>query len=163
MYDFAAREQAIDEWRQQWGEEFEEYAVEKLFGTRWDVTKFNYEFYRNRHELFPQYYEDTRKQIFDVRYNGQLNEIYQQWYKAKWDDLKQKRIRKNNPAFNRALNEWDDLREELRRRRQDLDAFLYRWGYTETLLHPWNAGREEELKSKFPFETYVPKQRVAGE
>ena len=61
------------------------------------------------------------------------------------------------------MREWENLRKELRRRRPDLDAFLYRWGYTETLLHPWNSGREVELKSRFPFETYVPKIKVAGQ
>ena len=163
MYDFAAREAAIDNWRGRWGTEYEEYAREKLFGRRWDLNGFNMEFYRRREEFMPQYMEETRKQIFQQRYQGQLDEAYNQWYLAKYNDAKRKQIEEANPRFKTALNQWETLREELRKLNPELDAFLYRWGYAESLLHPWNRGREQELKSAFPFEEYIPKWKVAGQ
>ena len=111
----------------------------------------------------PQYMEETRKQIFQQRHQGQLDEVYRQWYKAKYDDVRRKSIEDANPRFKAALNEWEKLRDELRKLNPELDAFLFRWGYSESLLHPWNTGREQELKSAFPFEEYIPKWRVAGQ
>ena len=164
MYDFAAREEALDEWRQKYSNpEFEKYATQKLFGARWETTGMNMEFYKHRAELMPIYWEETRKEIFQRRYKGAFNDAYQRWYRAKYDDLEQKRIVNDTPGLKQALKEWEQLREATRRNNAQLDAFLYRFGYSETLLHPFNVGREEELKSTFPMDTYVPSFRVAGE
>jgi hypothetical protein len=123
----------------------------------------NMEFYKHRAELMPIYWEETRKEIFERRYRGSFNDAYQRWYRAKYDDLEQKRIVDETPGLKQALKEWEQLREATRRNNAQLDAFLYRFGYSETLLHPFNVGREEELKSTFPMDTYVPSFRVAGE
>ena len=164
MYDFPAREEALDEWRQKYSNpEFEKYAIQKLFGARWEATGMNMEFYKHRAELMPIYWEETRKEIFERRYRGSFNDAYQRWYRAKYDDLEQKRIVDDTPGLKQALKEWEQLREATRRNNAQLDAFLYRFGYSETLLHPFNVGREEELKSTFPMDRYVPPWKVAGE
>ena len=164
MFDFEGRETELEGWRQRWGSpEYESYAKDKLYGGRRDSTGFNQEFYRRRDEYFPQYWEDTRKEIFQTRYQGQFDDIYREWYLSKYDDRKRQLIEENNQGFKQALKEWERLRLELRRFNPELDAFLYRWGFAESLANPANFGREDELKSRFPFEEYVPKWRVAGQ
>lgn len=164
MFDFEGREAELEGWRQRWNApEYESYAKDKLYGGRWDSTGFNQEFYRRRDEYFPQYWEDTRKEIFQTRYQGQFDDIYREWYLSKYDDRKRQLIEENNQGFKQALKEWERLRLELRRFNPELDAFLYRWGFAESLANSANFGREDELKSRFPFEEYVPKWRVAGQ
>ena len=36
-------------------------------------------------------------------------------------------------------------RQRMRQLSPELDEFLFRWGYTQTLVHPSNIGREFEL------------------
>jgi len=164
MFDFEARELELDGWREKWAiPEYEAYAKDKLYGARWDTTGFNQEFYRRRDEYFPQYWEDTRKEVFQTRYQGQFDTVYREWYLSKYNDRKQKLIEDNNPGFKQALREWERIRVELRKVNPALDAFLYRWGFAESLMSPFNAGREDELKSAFPFEEYLPQHGVAGQ
>ena len=114
-------------------------------------------------DLTKNFTEDTRKEIFQTRYQGQFDDIYREWYLSKYDDRQRQLIVENNQGFKQALKEWERLRLELRRFNPELDAFLYRWGFAESLANSANFGREDELKSRFPFEEYVPKWRVAGQ
>lgn len=164
MYDFNARELALQEWRDKYtNPEFEKYANEKLFGRRWDATPLNHEFYGNRAKYFPTYYEGSRKLIFKDRYQGRFDDVYSQWYEAKFNDVKRKELETQYPAFKTALNEWEELRESIRKTDPSIDAFLYRFGYTTTLLNSNNQGREYELKLPFMMESYIPPWKVAGQ
>ena len=155
MFDYQAREKALSEWRDIWGPEFEEYAKTRLFGPRWNANGFNQEYYNYRDHFFPRYFEETRKQIFQNRWQGQLDTAYQQWYKAKHNPLVQAMLLESNSNLKKAMNEWDQLKLEFRRKDPELDAFLYRWGHTSVLEHSWNSGRELELKAPFPMQIYV--------
>ena len=163
MYDFQGREQALEEWRSIWGEDYEQYAREMVFSQRWDSSPLNEELFPSRDRMMKKYWEETRKIIFQGWFQGQLDGVYDEWYRAKYDPILRKSIEENVPDFKRALKNWEELRKEYRKVDVELDAFLYRWGYTDKLVNPVNSGREVELKSTFPFEEYTPQQRVAGQ
>jgi len=54
-------------------------------------------------------------------------------------------IRQTHPQLAEAQRVISATRKRMREMLPDLDAFLFRFGYTQTLVHPSNQGREREL------------------
>jgi hypothetical protein len=55
-----------------------------------------------------------------------------------------------NPGLDRLISKISRVKSAAREQNPGLDAFLFRWGYTGTLKHPFNEGREVELNDPTP-------------
>ena len=105
--------------------------------------------------------------MFQVIYNGTMNELLETYRKAP-ADLKQQ-IKETNPEFKKAWARVSNIREAMRKledpKSVQLDAFLYRFGVggVTTLQNPLNTGRKEELKQLDAMDSYYPEWKVAGQ
>lgn len=69
----------------------------------------------------------------------------------KWKEYKGSRavrremLEEEFPILKKIASQERKVKKVLRERNSGLDAFLYRWQYTDKVLHPDNSGREEEL------------------
>ena len=108
------------------------------------------------------YYKGAHDAIFQNKYQGQLDEVYEQWRTSNATD--KQNILKRNQLLRKAFSEVGNVREALRTRDANLDAFMYRFrvGGITSLLNPLNQNREEELQQLTAMEVYTPQWRVAG-
>ena len=169
-YDFAGRDREIERIKNSWGgdgDELVKYARTKLFGTKSKVHPLTKEYYDGVENYFDRYYKGAEDQVFQVIYNGTMNELLETYRKAP-ADLKQQ-IKETNPEFKKAWARVSNIREAMRKledpKSVQLDAFLYRFGVggVTTLQNPLNTGRKEELKQLDAMDSYYPEWKVAGQ
>tara|TARA_R100001463_G_scaffold135074_1_gene197925 strand:+ start:1529 stop:7363 length:5835 start_codon:yes stop_codon:yes gene_type:complete len=168
-YDFVGRDAAIQDLLNSWGgnqEELKAYATNSIFGAK--ITDDNdpsgvlAEYYLGQYKYFDLYYKGAHDSIFQNKYQGQLDEAYEQWRTSNQTD--KQNILKKNQLLRKAFSEVGNVREALRTRDANLDAFMYRFrvGGITSLMNPLNRNREEELQQLTAMEVYTPQWRVAG-
>ena len=140
VFDFRARERAKAGWRELYGENIWGY-VQKRRNLK--VEPLLQQLYEGRDRYRPYY--EVGELILRQMGAGELVERWQEYVKARGIDKEE--IELENPLFKQVKRAQSRARRMMREQNAELDAFLYRWQYTDTLVHPANEGRERELLS----------------
>jgi len=134
-FNFRKRDDAILAFRQRWGDEVYAY-VQEIFETGRDLEPLVEEFYKGR-QRYEYYWRDVEEQtLASMPRAGELRETYQRYLDA--DANGKREMKDNDRLLRKYLNTMSDVKKELRKKDQMLDAWLFRWGYTDTLSHKNN-------------------------
>lgn len=135
-FNFRKRDREIEKFRQTWGEEVYSY-VQQLFAEGRQLPAMVYEYYQGK-EHFEYYWKDVELAVLESSENSDvLSALWNQWLEETNADVKD-RFLEANPILKTFKNRLSDVRQEMRARDSNLDAWLYRWGFTSTLRHPDN-------------------------
>ena len=135
-YDFRRRDDAVLAFRQRWGDDVYAY-VQETFGVGRDLHPVVEEFYKGR-ARFEFYWRDVEEATLSkMPRAGEVRETYQEYLNA---DANGKRVLKDNDRLlSKYLKLMTSVKKELRKQDPLLDAWLFRWGYTDTLSHRENS------------------------
>jgi hypothetical protein len=134
-YDYDARDVAVQAFQTKWGDEVYAYVLER-FATGRNVPLLVSEFWKGRNR-FEHFWRDIDEATLASMPNATVLEpIYKEWTKA--SENRKKELVDTVPHLKKLIAKISDVKTELRKRDQHLDAWLYRWGYYNTLLHPDN-------------------------
>ena len=149
-YDFRLRAELDRQFRTKWGDQVFQYVNER-FRAALETRDFDYpimieELYYAR-EQFSWYWSQTTEEVARQMYNSaHVLQLLERYNNA--DETLRRELRDGNSDLDQALKIRDGVRQRLRAANRDLDVFLYRWGYADTLLHPDNQyeGARFELR-----------------
>jgi hypothetical protein len=134
-YDYDARDVAVQAFQTKWGDEVYAYVLER-FATGRNVPLLVSEFWKGRNR-FEHFWRDIDEATLASMPNATVLEpTYKEWTKA--SENRKKELVDTVPHLKKLIAKISDVKTELRKRDQHLDAWLYRWGYYNTLLHPEN-------------------------
>ena len=134
-YDFRRRDDAVLSFRQRWGDEVYAY-VQETFAVGKDLHPIVEEFYKGRAK-FEYYWRSVEEaSLAKIPRAGEVKETYQQYLDA--DKNGKRLIKDNDPLLRKYLKLMTSVKKELRKKDKLLDAWLFRWGYTDTLSHKEN-------------------------
>ena len=134
-FDYEARDQAINQFQMKWGNEVYGY-VQERFRTGRNVPVLVNEFWQGR-KRFEYYWRDLEEAtLASMSNSSRLEPFYKEWKKA--TDNRQKELEESVPMLKTLLNRMTQSRKELRKIDPQLDAWLFRWGYTSTMVAPEN-------------------------
>lgn len=134
-FDYEARDQAINQFQMKWGNEVYGY-VQERFRTGRNVPVLVNEFWQGR-KRFEYYWRDLEEAtLASMANSSRLEPFYKEWKKA--TDNRQKELEESVPMLKTLLNRMTQSRKELRKIDPQLDAWLFRWGYTSTMVAPEN-------------------------
>jgi hypothetical protein len=140
VFDFRARQRAEVGWRELYGENVWAYVQQRR---NLKVEPLLQQLYQGRDRYRPYY--EAGELILRQMGAGELVERWQEYVKAR--GIEKEEIELENPLFKQVKRAQSRARLMMREQNAELDAFLYRWQYTDTLVHPANEGRERELLS----------------
>lgn len=142
--DFKELDRRVAEFRARWGEGVYGYVQERLEQGK-DIHPLVQRFYQGR-DQFRYYWDGVDEQVLrSRRYDeSMIRALFEEWEYA--TRQRREELEDANPAFSGFIKTRGRVRSALRRRDPALDAFLYRWGFNNTLLAPENRGREYELR-----------------
>ena len=144
-YDTAARREANDAFKARWGNDMYQLVRDRRTMTK-DASPLlqELELGREKHEAFWRIDELLMEnERFDFNTNLSLRSEWENYLKAKAQGPQViEALYKDNPGLLRDLKQFDSgvtaAKKLYRERNQDFDAWYYRWGYSNTLLHPDN-------------------------
>ena len=159
-FDFRARNDAVLAFRQRWGDDVYAY-VQEVFSTGRDIPPLVEEFWKGRAK-FEYYWSGVEEATLQsMPRAGEVRNEYQQWLES--TDLEKKQLEAGSRLLKRFLSRMSDVKVELRKKDSLLDAWLYRWGYTSTLLSSGNDVAPDGISNPnefwrqsqpFPFEVF---------
>lgn len=138
--DFDAQTEARRAFRRKWGDEVYNYInqtwIESLENVDWKYPDAMREYYWGR-----QNYEWYWNELTDAVVNSSSNPtearvLYDQWELV--DPTEKSAMEANSELLAKVLKTRRILRRMKREENRDLDIWLYRWGYTDNLMHPDN-------------------------
>ena len=138
-YDYDGRIAALQAWREKWGPSEAAYVVARQKESRYGSPLTN-EYYAGISK-FRYYWDSSLSATVSTRDNPVVIRDLIARYKES-TELVQGAMRKAYPSLNSVLNTADVVKRKLREQSPELDAFLFRWGYTSTLANPANRGLE---------------------
>ena len=152
-FDFRKQTQLEGEFRQKWGAEIFEYVQARLSEGR-ALHPLVAEFYEGR-ERFEYYWagvdnpNSVVSQILATRNDSEaLRYLLTEWETA--TDLRKKDLEDTHANLRGVLKMRDRVRGALRERDQELDAFLFRWGYTTTFRNRSNRFSGADMVARDP-------------
>jgi len=169
-YDFRERDIRIDAFKDKWkdgsgGDSVFEYVQERL-NTGKDVPPIVLEWY-NGMNRFGWIWKLPAELVIDKRADSDtMWELYD-WYEFELgnNDIKQKAFIGKHPHLKKVIDTISRVRVKARETNQELDAFMFRWGWggTSTLKHRaniWSAtdGDGEKITSEQQIRHYMPKR-----
>ena len=153
-FDYRAQETIINEFRVKYGDEIYGYVRERLDEGR-ETHPILDEFYKGR-ERFKFYWRDTVDRVIESRADAsEVRVLYERWERATQNE--QRELREQFPNLNATIGTIGRVRSALREKNQELDAFLFRWGYTDTIRHESNQfdAARDIIRSPQPRLAYV--------
>ena len=149
--DYELRDALEAKFRQKWGGETMAYIGER-YRSSLETRDFTYpmmleELHHGRDQFFPRYFgESTAAVAARMPNSAHVAELFQAYASA--DSTRRAELIEENPQLAEAVRIRRNVRRLMREQNRDLDVFLYRWGYTQTLVHPENqyVGAKEELR-----------------
>lgn len=137
-YDWLARDEAIEDFKQRWGSDIFGY-VEKRLKVGQNLPPILTDYY-NAREKYEFYWEASEKAALETsafpEYAQQLRTEYIRATDSERLDLIK------NPTLVEINSKISSIKKNLRLINPGLDAFLYRWGYTDTLVNDKNKNEE---------------------
>lgn len=140
-YDWALRQQEERDFRRKWGDDTFTYVQQRFRGSRespdWRYPDILLEYYGGLENYASWYWNDLPNAVFANMPNSteamQLWQIYQSAPRTE-----KKILLDSNHAMREVKELVDAVRRKKREENRDLDIYLYRWGYTNSLVHPDN-------------------------
>jgi hypothetical protein len=135
-FDFEAKDEKVAGFRQVWGDDVYAY-VQQRFREGRGIPALVSEFWRGREVFMSMYHRDVTEAVLEsVPRSEYLRLQYSNWKKSTGNQ--QREIEETVPGFKSMMRTMDKVRIELRKQNKFLDAWLFRWGYTSTLIHHEN-------------------------
>ena len=164
-FDFDRQQQQINEFRLRWGDEVLAY-VQATFAAGRDQPQVVGEYYTGL-DNFEWYWRQTEAQVVDSAQNSEVLKVQLQRWRNEGTAEGRRRLEEENPSLKGALSQMSRVRQILRQRSPDLDAFLFRWGFTDTLRSRRNQfdGARDFFRSNTTFDgrSYRPQLSPAEE
>lgn len=157
-FDFEARDRLESSFVQKWGPQVLEY-VQARFEEGRDVPPIVQELYSGR-ERFEWYWAETEKQVINSERDPQLaKHLWDTWLRS--TDLQRDALEEQHPRIKRMRRKMDAVRIRLREINPELDAFLFRWGFTDILRAPANQfeGAQSFWRNPIPMSYPLPVQQ----
>jgi len=151
-YDYNARERAKDEFIRNYGVKAYETVRQYFELGNNNVTDIERELY-NAQEKFNYYWRASEEKAIEFvskQYNTEpelIKSLLDQYDQLA--EVEKRRLYENYPILKDVQSLRAQIRRELRVNNQALDGFLYRWGYTSTLINPKNTGINQTLAENF--------------
>ena len=134
-YDFRRRDDAVLAFRQKWGDQVYAY-VQETFAVGRDLPVIVEEFYKGRAK-FEYYWRGVEElSLSKMPRAGEVKETYQQYLDA--DANGKRQLKDQDRLLSKYINLMTSVKKALRKKDAILDAWLFRWGYTDTLSHKEN-------------------------
>jgi hypothetical protein len=134
-YDFRRRDDAVLAFRQRWGDDVYAY-VQETFAVGRDLPPIVEEFYKGRAK-FEYYWRGVEElTLSKMPRAGEVKETYQQYLDA--DANGKRQLKDQDRLLSKYINLMSSVKKQLRKKDAMLDAWLFRWGYTDTLSHKDN-------------------------
>jgi hypothetical protein len=139
-FNFRKRDAAERAFADAFGQEMLAYVRERFKAARED---YNFEFpaildelYIGR-ERFTWYWRDVEQEVLNTQRNpDQIMYKYERWLES--TPTTRKQMEETNADLKGFLSTMSKTRRLLRESNPELDAFMYRWGFADTLAHPDN-------------------------
>ena len=133
--DWEAKEEAVEIFQAKWGGEVYAYILER-FGTVRDLDAVVYEIYKGK-QHFNYYWGDTeRATLASMPNSSALQEAYREYKSA--TDNRQFDMRETVPYLKEFIAKLSRVKKAMRETDVDLDRWMFRMGYSNTLVHPEN-------------------------
>tara|TARA_R100000808_G_scaffold22373_1_gene48654 strand:+ start:4700 stop:8860 length:4161 start_codon:yes stop_codon:yes gene_type:complete len=139
-YDWSARDEAVESFRNRWGDEVYDYVQQRLEGGK-KLHPLQAEYY-NQKKKYEFYFESSEKAVIQ----SEADPEYAQSIRRAWINgtpTERLKIEEQIPYARTLKNKISRVRKALRQQNPGVDAFLYRWGYTGKLIHNQNIGEED--------------------
>ena len=134
-FDYEARDDAIKAFQTVWGDEVFAY-VQERFATGRNIPQLVTEFWQGR-KRFEYYWRDVDEATLATMPNATaLEPAYKEWSRA--SENRRKELEETVPNLKAMINKISRVKRAMREGDQLLDAWLFRWGFTDTLAHPEN-------------------------
>ena len=165
-FNFRRRDEAVLAFRNKWGDEVFAY-VQGRFAEGRAMPKIVSEFYQGR-QRFEYYWRDVEEAtLASVPMSDSVAASYQEWLEGTANEKFE--LEETAPGLKRFLKKMSSVRVSLRERDRLLDAWLFRWGYTDTFRHPDNEFSPDGAEARdywrnsmpFPLETFGIQSGVA--
>lgn len=137
-YDWLARDAAIEDFKEKWGSDIFDY-VELRVQQGQEIPDIITEYYNARRQ-YEYYWEATEKAVIQQMPFPEVAQLLRTQYINATDS--ERLVLKLNPELKKINSRISGAKRALRQMNQGIDAFLYRWGYADTLIHPENKGEE---------------------
>jgi hypothetical protein len=146
-YNFDLRREMDELFKAHWGQDVWDYIQARRTKTRAERPILVQDLQNGReNEAFRSYWELDKDILTHQRINRpELLEAYR-IYRTGNPVVKEEMLA-GNPIFKQIDAAVTHGRKLLRDTNRELDAFMFRFGYTQTLRHPDNKGREQEILS----------------
>ena len=139
-YDWSAKDEATQSFRNRWGSEVYDYVQQRLEGGK-KLHPLQAEYY-NQKKKYDFYWESSEKAVIeslpDPNYSQDLRRAWLQ--KTPTARIQ---FELENPQIVEINEKISKVKKALRQQNPGVDAFLYRWGYPGKLSHSQNLGQEE--------------------
>lgn len=140
-YDWQLRQRLESEFRQRWGNEVYTYVQERFRGSReapdWHYPDILVEYYGGLENYASWYWNEIPLVVISTQQDqSEAMRLWQLYTNA--PRTEKKILLENNERLNELKLLIDATRRRKREENRDLDIFLYRWGYTDSLVHPTN-------------------------
>ena len=148
-YDFDLRNTLDEEFTAVWGDDALPYVLERFKAARetrdWKYPMLVEELYYAR-EQYSWYWSDVPGVVIgqspQSAYKAELYDVY-----ADANETDQARMKAENRLLYDLVETIEGTRRKIRERNRDLDIFLFRWGFTDTLRHIENQNLDtDELR-----------------
>ena len=134
-FDFEERDKRIEDFIDTWGTEIYGY-VQERFQTGREIPDIVNEFWQTR-KKFEYYWKDAEEQtLASMPGSDDLRIMYKEYKRSTLNEKSE--LKETFPRLKKFLTELSRVKSSLREQDQLLDAWLFRWGYTDTLSHPQN-------------------------
>ena len=116
-----------------WGDEVYSY-VQQLFAEGREMPSIVHEYYQGRNH-FEYYWTDVEATVLEQSPDREvLTLLWNKWLGMTNTDERDA-LEENNKILKSFKNKISKVRVSMREQNKDLDAWLYRWGFTNTLRH----------------------------
>ena len=149
--DWYARDIAISEFETRWEDkgltEILNYVKARTYVAR-DFPPIVAEYYAAK-DHFSYYWKESEREALTSFSNVDAM-AYKEW-KLESNETEKALILERFPSIKRINSDINAIRKSLRQIDQGLDGFLFRWGYTTTLVHPQNNKKQNLWRYPIPF------------
>jgi hypothetical protein len=134
-FDYDARDIAIQSFQATWGNEVFAY-VQERFATGRNIPVLVNEFWQGR-KRFEHYWGDVDEATLATMPNSTaLEPAYKEWTRA--SENRRSELEEITPYLKAMIDKISRVRRAMREQDPLLDAWLFRWGFTQNFVHPDN-------------------------